>query len=125
MSNINYLEDFDFTDDGILLPSKNDPDKNFIIMIFGHWCGHCVKTLPEYKKFSESPPPDTVVAAINCSGKDYPDDKIRQSEIVLSKRIKDLIKNFTGFPTIVKYKNGEYVKTYSGDRTCESFKNFK
>jgi hypothetical protein len=45
---------------------------------------------------------------------------VRQSERSLVSRIKEIIPDFRGFPTIVMFKGGKLVKTYQGERKAEA-----
>ena len=120
--NVARLEDFDFNGD-VLIPSKDNPDKLYVVAIIAEWCGHCKKFVPEYAKLSQALNGDDkiVCCMINCS-KDKPDNDIRQSEIDLAKSVKagKIIKNFKGFPTLCFFKNGKLLEEYSGQRTADA-----
>lgn len=117
-----YLEDSDFTQDGTLIPHKDDTGKVHIVMIFATWCGPCKTTKPEYAKLIKEVDPSKVrVACINGSGEkgSYP---TTQGEQDLMKRLSKHVP-FQGFPTICVFDNeGKFKEIHKGPRTCDAIK---
>lgn len=120
---IAYLEDTDFKGSD-LIPSAGN-NKIYVIAIIAEWCGHCKKFFPEYKKSAEkmNVNKNAVFCVINGTGGE-PNKNIRQSEINLSKKIKDIVPGFRGFPTICVFINGKYKETFSGERTEKGIVDF-
>ena len=118
-----HLEDHDFNQDGTLkkLP-KPYGNKPVVVMIFATWCGPCKTTKPEYKKLKEMIDKNggkVVVACINGSGKGT-----LPSEQKLMERIKNIFKDFRGFPHIaVIDSNGNVAQTHDGPRKAENIMN--
>lgn len=121
--NIAYLEDTDFKGSEFI-PSVGN-DKIYIVAIIAEWCGHCKKFFPEYKKSAEKMKDDknVVFCVINGTGGE-PNKNLRQSEINLSKKIKDIVPGFRGFPTICVFMDGKYKETFSGERNEKGITNF-
>lgn len=118
-----HLEDFDFDNNGKLkqLP-KPYGKKPVVVMVFATWCGPCKMTKPEYKKLKDMVSNNgdkVVVACINGSGKGT-----LPSEQKLTERLKDIFKDFRGFPHIaVIDSNGNIVKTHEGPRKAQDIMN--
>jgi thiol-disulfide isomerase/thioredoxin len=111
---IPHLEDSDFDNNGTLLPFKG---KYCIVMIFATWCGPCKMFKPQHsklhKKYNNSN--DVVVSVINGSGK-----TTLSSEQDLMKRLRKIIQDFRGFPTIALFgPDGKLLGTHEGKRTEE------
>lgn len=115
--NVSYLEDFDFSfNNSILKPSQANPDNVYAVMIFADWCGHCVRFMPEYKNLASMLKDSPIKLCCIDGSREGP----RESERNLLKRIKEIVPNFIGFPTIVIFKAGKLVKTYDGERRAEA-----
>ena len=115
---IPHLEDSDFDSNGTLLPFKG---KYVIVMIFATWCGPCKmfksKHSNLHKKYKNSD--NVVVAVINGSGK-----TTLTSEQNLMKKIRDIVSEFQGFPTIPIFgPDGKLLGTHEGKRTAEDVEN--
>jgi thiol-disulfide isomerase/thioredoxin len=87
---------------------SNDSDALFI-MYYAEWCGHCKKTMPEFKKLMDSYNGNVKIIAIDSE----------------SEENKDLVKsqNIKGFPTIRYYPSGLSGdhQEYDGGRTQDDF----
>ena len=122
-----HLEDFDFSfNSKTFKPSEADPNTVFVVMIYATWCGHCKRFMPEYKQLASKIVTDQSrdnsrikVCCIDGSG-----EETRQSEVVLTQRLKELIPDFQGFPTVVLYKGGKLIATYNGERKAETLYTF-
>ncbi len=115
-NNILHLEDHDFTEDGRLNLPDQYKGKCCVVMIFAVWCGPCAKLKPEFAQLPGKLGNNVTVAAINGSGKDT-----LASEQALMKRLRSIVKDFRGFPTVAIFdKNGNFVGTHEGPRKCDS-----
>lgn len=77
------------------------------VMFFGENCGHCTAAKPAMLRAMASMPGSLVV-------------------LVDAAKFQPVLKKFgvTGIPHIVYIKGGKILKTYSGDRSEASFKDF-
>lgn len=76
------------------------------IIFFGApWCGHCVRTAPEYAKAADALGSGFSMFYLNCEK--YP-------------KVGELM-NINGYPTIMFLKDGKQYKMYKGERTKEGF----
>lgn len=121
---IAFLEDIDFDSNNVFSLSAQTPKKIYVVALVASWCGPCKKFMPEYKKVAAemSGNSDIVFCFINCSGKEGPG--IRKSEINLSKKAKDIVPGFRGFPTMCIFKAGKFSEMYQGNRTASDIKEF-
>jgi protein disulfide-isomerase A6 len=94
--------------------------KNYtgITLVFfkAKWCGHCQNMSPTYEKLS-------IILkdkGITCAEVDADDG----ADVINT--INSFLFGFKviGFPTIALYENGNYIKTYNGNRTVEDLINF-
>jgi thiol-disulfide isomerase/thioredoxin len=114
---VSYVEDFDFSfNNAIFKPSLANPDNLYVIMVFADWCGHCKHFIPEYKSLATTLK-DTRMKLCCIDGSR---EGIRPSERSLVSRIKEIMPEFRGFPTIVMYKGGKLIKTHQGERKAEA-----
>ena len=98
-NNFNNFSNFEETTD--INNKKNNIDDNTVLIFYAPWCGHCKKSLPDFKKaVSEG---DNIIM-INSD--DEPE---------LTKKY-----NVNGFPTIMK-ASGEQ---YTGSRDSDSILKF-
>jgi thiol-disulfide isomerase/thioredoxin len=114
--NVTYLQDSDFDSTGKLLPSANG--KPVVVMIMDSWCGFCKKMKPTFQEFADKVNGNKAYCAV------IKQDGNTDSEKQLAKRIKSIVPTFSGFPTIVKFKDGKYVGTHNGARTLEALESF-
>jgi thiol-disulfide isomerase/thioredoxin len=111
---IPYLEVQDFDKNGNLLVNGG----NSVVLVWASWCPHCVHAKPEYAKAAK------MVKSrggpnLLCLQHDGERDSEKKAMEVVSKAHK-----VKGFPTVLLFKNGKMVKTFSGDRTAENFVKF-
>lgn len=116
---IGYLTNSDFDDNGnLILKGKSQNNQICIIMIQASFCGYCKMALPTYQQLADSNTnPNIFYATIHGDGKE-------KGEAELNARIKVIDKTFRGYPSFIAYKDGKYVKSYSGDRSLDSLKKF-
>jgi len=90
------------------LDQSNDSGALFI-MYYAEWCGHCKKTMPEFKKLMNNYNGNVKIILINSEDEEN----------------KDLVKsqNIKGFPTIRYYPSGlsSDYQEYNGGRTNDDF----
>lgn len=115
---IPHIEDFDFDSNGTLLPFKG---KYVVVMIFATWCGPCKRYKPEHSKLHKKYDNNgnVVVAVINGSGQ-----TTLKSEQNLMKKMRKIIPDFQGFPTIALFgPDGKLIGMHEGKRTAEDVEN--
>ena len=103
MSNVAYLEDSDFTQEGKLLI-----DEPVICLIYANWCPPCIAFKPEFYKFAEMSP--IAVACIEMDGH-LPGQK------ELTDRVNFIVPELQGTPTVVVFVKLAAVLNVS-DRGC-------
>lgn len=100
------------TDNDVVQQIKSS--KFTTIMFMAEWCGHCQRTLPEFKK-----------AKLNLSQEnqafELEADKDKQIITTITSQYPIVIQ---GYPTIIRFKNGAIHATYNGTRTQESLHQF-
>jgi len=89
----------------------NSNDPTFVIF-HAPWCGHCKRTMPEFKKFQDSYNGPIKVIDIDS-------EVDGNKEIIKSQ-------NIQGFPTIRYYPNGlaGQFEEYNGERTADAFNDY-
>lgn len=86
---------------------NNKNGKN-MLLVYADWCGHCKSLKPIWAQASsEINKESQKMFMVNCGGDSDNEKKI----------MKDY--SIDGFPTILIFNNGKYVKNYSGERTKE------
>jgi thiol-disulfide isomerase/thioredoxin len=85
-----------------------------LLLIHAHWCGHCRALMPEWKKMKEMLKSHKNVAVHEIESGDSNKDH-RLSEF--SKKNGGVKVSVNGFPTIVRFQNGEMTE-YKGKRTA-------
>jgi thioredoxin-like negative regulator of GroEL len=105
------LKKKDFT--GSCLDTYN---KGPVVILFkANWCSFCTEFIPKYEEFCESTKDKVICAMVDID---------EESELL--NEINSFIYGYkvTGFPTIVLYNDGHYIKTYSGDRDIQDLIKF-
>jgi thiol-disulfide isomerase/thioredoxin len=92
-SSIRFLTCADFEDEE---PWKLKEPQCAIVLFYADWCGHCNNLKPVYAKFSDAAQFIEIAAVDTDANK------------ALMEKISDKL-NITGFPTLIKYSNGEPV----------------
>ena len=77
------------------------------VLFYASWCNHCHAMLPEYDKAAEQAPTATL-GRVQCDN---------QQELVSSYKLR-------GFPTVLRFENGEVIQQYSGDRSASDLARF-
>jgi len=85
---------------------------NITILFYWNMCGHCTALKPTWDKLCNKYKNDN-----NCSILNVEVSQIKN----LNAKYK---KNVNGFPTISKYKNGEKIGEYNGERTLKDINKF-
>src|SRR5690348_11008196 len=96
--NIAYLEDSDFNGNQLLY----DPGTPVVIMVSANFCNYCKQMKPTFQNFADQTKGKIFCATIQADGK-------LPSEQALSKKIKQLVPDFKGFPTVIAYKQGKFA----------------
>ncbi len=111
---IDSPQNFEVHNKAILIKNKGQLDEvtsgNAVVM-FGHpGCGHCLSCLHDFEDAAGDDAGKSVFIA------EYDNDEIDN----------DAIEKFDigGFPTILKFKEGEKPIEYTGERTKEGFREF-
>lgn len=91
--------------------TSKDLNLPVVVMVKANWCGHCKHTFPEFEK---------------AGRKDFRYlEETDQSQKDLFVKMKELMgSGFTGFPTIVKIKDGKIIEYFKGERIADNFKKF-
>lgn len=76
-----------------------------VIMFYANGCGHCEKLKPIWRKLKST---YVTLQSIEAKG----------NGVLLDRY------GITGFPTIIKIKNGDLVSKYSGDRSIEDLSRY-
>jgi len=84
----------------------NNNSKPTMMLFHAKWCGHCVRFMPEWKKFKEQ-------AKINVVEYEADEDSDKISE-----------NNVKGYPTIKCRTSSGDVKEYNGERTVAGLNAF-
>lgn len=113
--NVMFLQSQDFDGAGMLI---HQADKPVVVMVLASWCGHCKNTKPVFQELANSDNGKSVYTAVIYTDGPTPQEK------ELAKRVSKIIPDFRGYPTIVKFKNGKYMNTFSGPRTLEALQKF-
>lgn len=117
LEDVAYFEDEDFDGDGNLLISFPKP---VVIFMQGDFCGYCKQMKPAYQLFAKKMKSKIIPATICIDG--------TPSEQKLAARFKNFLakKNvdYKGVPMVLAYKNGKFLKVYSGDRSERSLIEF-
>jgi len=93
--------------------NKNKSDsEQLLIMYYAEWCGHCKRTMPEFKKLMNDYSGNVKIIAIDS-------EAVENKDLVKSQDIK-------GFPTIRYYPSGlsSDYQEYNGGRTYDDFMKF-
>ena len=110
---IKNLEDFDF-EGQTLIPSKKEQDCAYIVKISAPWCHYCQEIGPIYEKACKSLTKDDNIRVCNI---EVDKDDTRESEKKLVSKVKSgEVYKLKGFPTILKYRNGDLVEEFKGPR---------
>jgi thiol-disulfide isomerase/thioredoxin len=86
--------------------NHNNNLKPTMMLFHAKWCGHCVRFMPEWKKFKKQ-------AKINVIEYEADEDSDKMSE-----------NNVKGFPTIKCSTNSGDVKEFNGERTVAGLNAF-
>jgi len=84
----------------------NNNSKPTMMLFHAKWCGHCVRFMPEWKKFKKQ-------AKINVVEYEADEDSDKMSE-----------NNVKGYPTIKCRTSSGDVKEYNGERTVAGLNAF-
>ena len=119
-SEIAYLENSDFDNDGNLInPILKDKKMPILIMIQASWCHYCREAKPVFQKYSKNTSRQKVFCAtIHCDG-------VRKSEKMLGRRVSEMIKDADGLPHYCMYLKGKRVlnKSIKGGADLEQLEN--
>lgn len=79
------------------------------VMMFAPWCGHCAKLKPDWEKLAKtSAVKDTKIGKVDCTANKMTCDKYEVK----------------GYPTLLYFRNGELLETYTGSKTVDSLKEY-
>jgi thiol-disulfide isomerase/thioredoxin len=119
---IGMLQDVDFDKNGNMLTHTFGANKKPVFfMIWGSYCGHCIKAKPAFSQVADSYDSRKVFfATLQTDDRDL-------STQYLMKRFPQILQKhgivFKGVPTFVLYKDGRYIE-YDGNRDAGSFQNW-
>ena len=117
-SQVAYMEDKDFDNDGNPINQQIPNGISVVIMIQTSWCGYCKKAKPDFQKFANKHNKTKVFCAT------IQPDGDRESEKILGKRIKTIDPDFKGFPHYVLYKSGKRVDKEIKGRSVKHLEDF-
>ncbi len=106
MDKIAYLEDSDFTSSGQLLIGEPT-----ICLVYANWCPPCQAFKPTYYELAN------VVSNVRISCIELDGHLPGQKE--LADRIKIILPDLNGTPSIYMFVSGLPVEKYEGDRTLD------
>lgn len=123
MNSVVELTASDFENNGIRL--KNYKDKYVLIKFYALWCGHCKNMAENYKLLANSLSnnKNIVIAEFRCD--DEYGENIKNVEY-----IENVFNKFNngpkilGYPTILLYKDNNFLLNYEGGRDYNDFKRF-
>ncbi|XP_033640968.1 thioredoxin domain-containing protein 5-like [Asterias rubens] len=80
------------------------------VKFFAPWCGHCKRLAPTFDELALKleDKPGLAAAEVDCT---------QQKQICSKHQVK-------GYPTMLLFKNGEYVEKYTGGRTLDNMYSF-
>lgn len=79
------------------------------IMMYAPWCGHCQRLKPDWDKLAKSPGVAGVkVSKVDCT-----------VNTVVCKKY-----DVSGYPTLLYFRNGDLLETYSGAKTLEALRSY-
>jgi len=89
--------------------NQNSNKDAMFVMYYAEWCGHCKRTMPEFKKLMNEYKGNVKIVAINSEDKEH-------EELIKNQNIK-------GFPTIRYYPSGisDKFEEYQGGREYSDF----
>ena len=91
-------------------------DKGLVMILFkAEWCGYCNQFKKRYDELSVTLKGSVIVTKVDID---------EESELLSNINGFAYGYKVMGFPTIVLYKDGKYVKTYSGDREIKDLIKF-
>ena len=85
-----------------------------VVLVFHPQCGHCVQMRPAWEMMKKRVPPHVRIVEVNGS-------QMSESP-VLSRSV--IGQNTAGYPSILRLRNGHFVKSFTGERTPENFIKF-
>ena len=89
-----------------------DVSQPVFVIFYAEWCGHCKRTMPEFKQLMDNYKGNVKVMTVDA-------EATENAELVKAQKI-------SGFPTIRLYPSGltgDYQE-YSGNRTYEDFSQY-
>lgn len=87
-----------------------------LLLVHAHWCGHCKSLMPEWKKMKHLLQHNKKVSVHEIESGDS-DKEHRLNEFGKKTRNGQKI-SIRGFPTIVRFENGEMTE-FKGQRTAD------
>ena len=78
------------------------------LLFYAPWCQHCHAMLPKYKEAAREVSDGAVVGTVNCDN---------------SPQLTSLY-GLRGFPTVLRFVDGEVDSEYEGDRQAASLRRF-
>jgi len=87
-------------------------ETNVTILYYMTFCGHCIDLKPKWNKISSKYENSNNVFIINVEA-----DFLQYLD-------KKYVKNVVGFPTIIKYNKGVFVKEYNEERNISKLEKF-
>lgn len=87
-----------------------------IILFYAEWCGHCKNFKPLYVACARVVCCNSNICAVDCSN----DSEIQK--LVNSSSSSEKI--ISGYPTVLRYKDGKYVDKFESTNTFSNLKKF-
>jgi thiol-disulfide isomerase/thioredoxin len=117
LSNVGYLEDFDFDNNGNLINPQIPKNQSVVVLVFASWCAWCKKIKPDFQEFANNMKGKVFCAAIQADG-------AKPSEKKLMDKMKTIKPDFRGFPDVMLFVNGKRVNKELKDRTVQGLVEF-
>lgn len=105
----------DFSEGGSLITHPSNPRKRLTLVMFkANWCGHCVALKEPFRRAAHQLQQQNVNLAVY------------ESTIGNNSAKMNAFKDFhiAGFPTLVLFYDGVFVRMFDGGRTQDSIVNF-
>jgi len=120
LEELGCLEDIDVDQSTGVISVPECGKKPMFIMVYGSYCGHCLKCAPAFKAVHDELEQKKVFMCTLQTDSQNP-----KTRALMTYFVGILANNgiqFTGVPTFLQYKNGKYREFNAGRRTEDDFR---
>lgn len=93
-----------------------------LVFVWASYCGHCINSVPTVttlaSSFNKNILDNNSITIMAVQG----DSKDQSDKETLAKL--HTLTHIQGYPTILIFKNGEFLKVYNGDRSLDTIKSY-